>query len=150
MFDDIFTNESDEVTCTVKVIPPKCSTLSEPCDVYFYKQMKNIIKKLQNASTLLKEKREINSRKDALKIHSIVHHQLSSPIFQNMIKYAWYALKLLPETIAFINIIETCFPLTLTRKNCDCNEVAFIQCARCRKILCVHCLYDLYHPKICK
>ena len=74
MFDDIFTNESDKVTCTVKVIPPKCTPLCQPCDVYFYRQMKNIIKKLQRASTLLKENREINSRKDAFKIHSIVHH----------------------------------------------------------------------------
>ena len=92
-----------------------------------------------------KKKKEINSREDALKIHSIVHHELSSPIFQNMIKYAWYASKLLPERIAFVNVNETCFPLTLTKKNCNCNEVSFIQCASC-----FHCLYDLYHPKICK
>ena len=64
--------------------------------------MKNIITKLRNASISLKEKREINSREDALKIHSIVHHQLSSPIFQNMIKYAWYASKLLPEKLPFL------------------------------------------------
>ena len=64
--------------------------------------MKKIIKKLQNASTLLKEKREINCREDVLKIHSIVHYQLSSPIFQNMIKYAWYASKLLPEKFSLL------------------------------------------------
>ena len=97
MYDDIFTDESDKVTCTVKVIPPKCTPLCQPCDVYFYRQTKNIIKKLQNAAILIKEKGEMISREDALKLHSIVHHQLSSPIFQNMIKYAWYASKLLPE-----------------------------------------------------
>ena len=109
-FDDIFTNESDKVTCTVKVIPPKCTPLCQPCDVYCYRQMKNIIKKLQNASALLKEKKEIHSCEDALQIHLIVHHQLSSPIFQNVIKYVWYASKSLPEKIAFINVNETCFP----------------------------------------
>jgi hypothetical protein len=50
--------------------------------------MKNLIKKLQNASGLLKEQREITSREDAIKINSIVRHQLSAPVFENMIKYA--------------------------------------------------------------
>ncbi|KAG5342857.1 TRY5 protein, partial [Acromyrmex heyeri] len=43
----------------IKVIPLKCTSLCQPCDVYFYHQVKDFIKRLQNASILLKEQREI-------------------------------------------------------------------------------------------
>ena len=52
---------------------------------------------MQNASELLKEQREIASREDSLKMHSIAHYQLSAPAFEETIKYAWFASKLIPE-----------------------------------------------------
>ena len=94
MHDDVFENESGEATCTLKFIPPKC-------DVYFYHQVKIIIKRLENSSALLKDEREIALREDAIKINSIVHHQLSAPIFSPMIKYAWFAAKLMEEKSIF-------------------------------------------------
>ncbi|GFT34770.1 hypothetical protein TNCV_618121 [Trichonephila clavipes] len=36
------TDDKGIPTCTMKVIPPKCTTpLVQPCDVYFYRQVKN-------------------------------------------------------------------------------------------------------------
>ncbi|KYM98426.1 hypothetical protein ALC62_10866 [Cyphomyrmex costatus] len=70
LHDKIFENDSGEATCTLKFIPPKCTPLCQPCDVYFYRQVKILIKKLQNAPTLIKNQREIASREDAIKIHS--------------------------------------------------------------------------------
>ena len=81
---------------------------------------------LQKTLVTFLDKLKVQETAEPPHIHSIMHHQLSSPIFQNMIKYAWYASKLFQEKIAFVNVDETCFALTLTRKNCDCNEVAFI------------------------
>jgi hypothetical protein len=49
IYDDTFGKQSGEVTCTVKVIPPKCTPLCQTCDISFYCQMKNLIKKLQHA-----------------------------------------------------------------------------------------------------
>ncbi|XP_076302087.1 uncharacterized protein LOC143220302 [Lasioglossum baleicum] len=94
MYDELFQDDEGMPTCSVKVIPPKCTPLVQPCDVYFFRQVKNLIKRLQNCSYLIQHKREINSREDCIKIQSIVHHQLSSPIFANMIHYAWFASKL--------------------------------------------------------
>jgi len=101
LFDEIFQNAEGQPTCTLKIIPPKCTPLVQPCDVYFYRQVKNFIKKLQNCSHLIEQNREITSREDCLKIHSIVHHQLSSPVFKNMLQYAWYACKLSEEREIF-------------------------------------------------
>lgn len=81
LYDEIFQDDKKLATCTIKVIPPKCTPLVQPCDVYFYRQVKNLIKRLQDCAFLIEREREINSREDCIKIQSIVHHQLSSPIF---------------------------------------------------------------------
>ena len=47
-----------------------------------------MVKKIQNASDLLKEQREIASCEDAIKIHSLTLHQLSASVFEKMIEYA--------------------------------------------------------------
>jgi hypothetical protein len=70
--------KNGEVTSTVKVIPPKRTPMCQPCDVYFYRQVKDMVKKIQNASDLLKEQREI----DAIKTHSLTYHQLSAPVLK--------------------------------------------------------------------
>jgi len=57
------------------------------CDVYFYRQVKDVVKKIQNASDVLKEQLEIASHEDAIKIHSLTHHQLSAPVFEKMTEY---------------------------------------------------------------
>ena len=66
MHDELFEDSYGEATCTLKIIPPKCTPLCQPCDVYFYRQVKNFLKRLQNAPALLKEQREIASREDAV------------------------------------------------------------------------------------
>ncbi|GFY52652.1 putative deoxyribonuclease TATDN2 [Trichonephila inaurata madagascariensis] len=88
IYDEVFQDDYKLPTCTLKIIPPKCTPIVQPCDVYFYRQVKNFIKHLQNSAFLIEQNREINSREDCIKIQSIVHHQLSSPIFEKMIRYA--------------------------------------------------------------
>ena len=149
MYDEIFQDDEKMSTCTVKLIPPKCTPLIQPCDVYFYSHVKNLIKKIQNCSQLIEENREINSREDCIKIQSIVHHQLFSPIFSKMIKYAWYASKLSQHREIFINVNEVCFSEEILKTLCSCKKAAFICCASCRQNLCFSCVYDKYHPGLC-
>ncbi|GBN35976.1 hypothetical protein AVEN_22431-1 [Araneus ventricosus] len=147
--DEIFQDDQQLSTCTIKVIPPKCTPLLQPCDVYFYRQVKNLIKRLQNCAYLIENDREINSREDCIKIQSIVHHQLSSPIFREMIRYAWYAAKLSKEREIFYNVNEVCFPTNLLKNRCSCEQSSFINCARCQNIFCFQCFYDNYHSGSC-
>lgn len=149
LYDDVFRSKQKKPTCTIKVIPPKCTPLVQPCDVYFYRQVKNLIKKMQNCSYLIENSREINSREDCITIQSIVHHQLSSPIFENMIKYAWFASKLSEERTIFQNVNEVCFPTDELKMSCQCKNSSFICCARCRVVLCFPCFYDKYHSEDC-
>ena len=61
IYDEIFNNDYNLPTCTIKVIPPKCMPLVLPCDVYFYRQAKILIKSLQNCSYLIENKQQISS-----------------------------------------------------------------------------------------
>ncbi|XP_025160571.1 uncharacterized protein LOC112589900 [Harpegnathos saltator] len=149
LHDEIFWNDDGDATCTLKIILAKCTPFCQPCNVYFYRQVKLLIKRLQNAPILIKEEREIASREDAIKIHSIVHHQLSAPSFENMIKYAWYAAKLLEERNFFSNVNDICFPPTIAKQKCPCTEISFIKCAWCAICFCFKCFYDIYHPNKC-
>jgi hypothetical protein len=60
-------DESDEPTCTLKIIPSKCKPLCQPCDTYFYRQVKNYIGKFQNCPVLTAAKRNLSGREDCIK-----------------------------------------------------------------------------------
>ncbi|KYN29403.1 hypothetical protein ALC57_01153, partial [Trachymyrmex cornetzi] len=122
LHDEIFENDSGETTCTLKFIPPKCTPLCQPYDIYFHRQTKIFIKKLQHAPILLKNQREIASREDATK----------------MLTYAWLA-----------KCKCCCFPVKLLKKHCACTEVTFIKYAWFEVSLCFTCFYDKYHPISC-
>ena len=124
-------------------------SVCQTCDVYFYRQIKNFIKRLQNCSYLIEREREIASREDAIKIHSVLHHQLSAPIFKEMLRYAWFASKLSDDRDIFGNVNEVCFSIENLKNPCACGNIAFIQCSWCRFPLCFPCFYEKYHPAIC-
>src|SRR5699024_9413504 len=97
-------------------------------------------------------KREIASREDVIKIHSLVHHQLSAPVFSSaMIKYAWFASGLDNDRKVFQNVKQVCFPLEAVKNKCmQCkNTNSFIRCSKCNLFLCFPCFYDKYHPICC-
>ncbi|XP_017882744.1 uncharacterized protein LOC108626532 isoform X1 [Ceratina calcarata] len=149
LYDEIFSDNVGLPSCTVKVIPPKCTAICQPCDVYFYRQVKNFIKRMHTCPYLIENKREINSCEDAIKIHGIIHNQLSAPVFKDMLRYAWYASKLSDDRDIFLNVNDICFPTHILNKPCGCGKVSFIRCSRCRCTLCFPCLYDKYHPTVC-
>ena len=84
MYDELFLDpaEQNAPNCTLKIIPPKCTPLCQPSDIYFFRQVKNLVSRIQNASTLIAENREISDRENIIKLHSIIHNQLSSPVLK--------------------------------------------------------------------
>jgi hypothetical protein len=112
MYNENFTDDVNKPTCNLQIISPKCTPICQPCDVYFYRQVKIIIKRIQNCPDILidGEKVELNSRYDAIKIQSLTHYLLCAPSFKNMIQFAWYASKLADEREIFYNVNQICFP----------------------------------------
>lgn len=134
-FNSVFTYANGNCSSTIEIIPPHCTPYCQPGDVYFFRQVKNFIKRLQNCSDVLRENRSLSTREDAIKIHSLIHHQLSAPDFQDMIKYAWFSAKLLPKRTIFGNVNQICFPIEVRKSKCSCNAASFIKCAECKKFL---------------
>jgi hypothetical protein len=79
--------------------------MCQRCDVHFYRQVKVMVKIIQNASDLFREQREIPSRKDAIKIH-FFKQQRSAPIFEKMIEYVSFASKSTSTRPIFQNVNE--------------------------------------------
>ncbi|KAJ8685964.1 hypothetical protein QAD02_021757 [Eretmocerus hayati] len=103
-------------------------------------------------SELAAEDRQLHSREDAIKIQSLVHNQLSAPVFRNMLQYAWYASGLAEKRETFFNVNQVCFSECCARKVCqvrDCGSLGFMQCSWCQLYLCFSCFYDSYHPQSC-
>jgi len=71
-------------TVTLK-LSLKCAPLYQPCDIYFYKQITNVMKHLQHCVQLLYEGQEISSHKDATKRYLLLHHQASTPVYGHML-----------------------------------------------------------------
>ncbi|XP_071642227.1 uncharacterized protein [Temnothorax longispinosus] len=152
MYNENFKNDENKPTFNLQIIPPKCTPICQPCDVYFYKQVKIIIKRIQNCPDTFVggEKIELNSRYDAIKIQSLTHYLLSAPLFKNMIQFAWYASKLANEREIFCNVNQLCFPPNIhnTKSSCKSNY-SFIKCSWCTSYLCFQCFYNNFHPQHC-
>jgi len=73
---------------------------------------------------LIEQKREISFHDDYIKIHSLVHHQLSAPIFGNILPYA-FAAQLTDERKMFMNVNEVCSPINVSKNSCNCKNATF-------------------------
>jgi hypothetical protein len=76
MNNEKFVDESSEPTCSLKIVPPKCTPMCQLCDVYFYRQVKNYIAKFKNGSVLIAASHKLSTREDCVKMLAFVNHQL--------------------------------------------------------------------------
>ncbi|KAL6417971.1 hypothetical protein ACFW04_011769 [Cataglyphis niger] len=71
IYNEIFHDENNKPTCNLQIIPPKCTPICQPCDVYIF------IGNMQ-----------LNTRADAIRIQSLTHYLLSASRFKCMLQYA--------------------------------------------------------------
>ena len=62
----------------------------------------------KNATEISQNNNELSRREDAIKIHSLIDNQLSAPVFNAMVKYFWYATKLISHRSIFVT--NVCLP----------------------------------------
>ena len=133
-----------------RIMIPKNTTCDiQPLDRYFNRQMKILIKRIYHHVAI--EQIDINlwERNNIIKLTSLVHNQLSSRLFNDMIQYSWYCsgyTNLNPSP--FQNVLQVCFPKVTSVEECQessCNETAFINCSICSKRLCFEHFFVQYH-----
>lgn len=124
-FNSIFTDDDGNSSSMIEIIPPHCTPYCQLCDIYFFHQVKNFNKKFHNSQEIVQRRKELSTQEDAIKIHSIIHHQLSSPVFTPMIKYAQFSSKFIPERNYFHNVNQIYFPPDIKKSYCGCNKNSF-------------------------
>jgi len=80
----------DDKSCEILKILPKTTSFIQQMDVYFFHQWKGFSKKVYNRVMLDGLEVNLKERNNIIKLHSLIHNQLSSPRFGKMIQYYWY------------------------------------------------------------
>jgi hypothetical protein len=131
-------NLTKDQVCKIMVIPGKTTATKQPCDVYFFRQWKELTKRVYYRVSLDQLNIDLRSRDAVIQVQSLVHNQLSSNLFQPMISFAWSTAGYIPRQHAsFSNVIDICF--SFTSDECSirhCDESPFIRCSHCRVLLC--------------
>ena len=140
---------NDVPNCEVLTVPKNCTSECQPLDVVFFRQYKYFLKRITEFAQLHPQGDDtspIHQRNNIAILQSVLDYQMSATMFQPLIRYCWYKAGICNEKEPFLNVKQACF--SFGQKQCellDCNIAAFVQCARCRKCICFHCFYWLYH-----
>lgn len=129
-------------------IPKKTTCLIQPCDVYYNRQYKYLIRQTYDYVRLYDLEINLSQRNNIIKMNSLVYNQLSSPRFNLMLKYAWYQSGYLKQNPGvFENVKEVCFSFKESycqMQQCD-DSLPFIKCSHCNIVLCFEHFFIRYH-----
>lgn len=139
--------------CTLKIIPKKCTSICQPLDTTFHRQLKYFARAIYSEASLrystdTNPVDEITTRNNIVRMHSLLHNQLSAPIFESMIKYSWYSAGLTDDRPVFLPVKDACFAFEKSDGplcSSGCGNTRFMKCAYCRAIFCFVCFYYNYH-----
>ena len=90
--------------------------------------MKNRAKRLYNRVALDHLNVILHERNPLIKLVSLIHKQLSAPVFENMILYSWYSCAYLKDDPSpFKNVNEVCFPNLTINQNCQIDTCIYMK-----------------------
>ena len=134
----------------VLTIPKNCTAEWQPLDVAFFRQFKYFLKRITEYVQLHSEdgdeRQPIYQRNNIIILQSLLHFQLSAEIFRPLVKYSWFKAGIYGTKEPFLNVKQACFSFSQSSCQIDsCEGNSFVQCARCRKVLCFNCFFHSYH-----
>ena len=72
--------------CKRMEIPPKTTARIQPLDVFFNHEYKVIARRVYDRMIL--DDIQMYQRNNLIRLHSLIHNQMSAPIYESMIRYA--------------------------------------------------------------
>jgi hypothetical protein len=101
---------------------------------------------MYNEVILHEWKINLKERNNILKMHSLIHDQLSSTRFQPLILYAWFRAGYQVPQIIYESVLDVCFPKQVASCSIeDCENHSFIKCSWCSLPLCFMHFFEVYH-----
>lgn len=141
------------------LLPDSTTDQLQPVDLNFNRQYKKFIKRILEGAIYDRILDNVTSRAGIMNMHSLAWNQLSSPAYRDMIRHAWHNT----DPDYSIDELQSRPPGRMVQEiqygfdhsdNCQhhtgCDRHAFIRCAHCGKLLCLHhflersCFHD--HP----
>lgn len=127
-------------------VPEGTTSKLQPLDVSFFRQYKLFVKRIFLQLNLEGRQDLVTTRQGALNMHSLVWNQFSAAPFADLIRYGWQNAdidfnqrELMRNKREFtVNSINFGHDPS---EHCEvegCNEYAYIRCAHCQKLLCIH------------
>lgn len=142
MYDNLFGSKYH-----LKIIPPHTTSIAQPLDVGFNYWWKFIARRIADRVVLDEIDINMGIRDNIIKEQSLIHNQLCSPKFNDLIKYAFFKSGLTQDHPgSFLDIREVCFPSDI--QDCsvtDCENCFLIQCSHCEANLCFKHFFIDYH-----
>ena len=135
------------IKCEQLQIPLKTTADIQPLNRYFFRQWKYIKQKICDRLAIDEIDIDITARNNILKMHSLIHNQLTASIFSSMIKYSWYSSGyLLNDPGSFQNVQDVCFSFDDDLCSvASCDDFAFISCSHCKHVLCFMHFFVIDH-----
>jgi hypothetical protein len=132
-------------------IPPKTTPKIQRLDIFFNRQCKVIAHRVYDCVILDDIDIHLAERKNIIRLHSLIHNQLSAPIFIPMIQYAWFKSGYTDvHPGQFHSVVNICFKFP--QSHCDiagCDSFSFIRCSYCSKIMCFDHSFINFHTHWC-
>ena len=129
-------------------IPPKTPKI-QPLDVFLNRQYKVIAHRVYDLVILDDINIHLAERNNVIRLHSLIHNQLSAPIFVPMIRYAWFKSGYVDANPGqFQTVVDVCFKFH--QGHCDtegCDSFSFIRCSYCDEILCFNYFFINFHSR---
>jgi len=140
----------EKIQCQLLQIPPKTTGDIQPCDKYFFRQWKYFYQRCFDHVAIDQINIDLRLRDNILKLHSLIHNQLSSDHFHSMMEYAWYSCgytKQKPRK--FQSVRDICFSFSADECSIpDCDVGSFMTCSWCDEVLCFHHFFVSDHKHI--
>jgi hypothetical protein len=133
----------------ILTIPPKTTSMIQPLDKYGFCLWKNFVRKFSDRVLIDGININLCQRNNILKLQSLVHNQFSSPRFENLFKYSWFACGYTDfHPGYFENPVEFCFNVNdklCFKLDLQCSSVSFINCSWCNNSFCFEHFFTDFH-----